>query len=91
MFAGIADANKVQKAKPEADIFLAAAELSGAWYTNCIGIEDAESGVAAIKKGGMTALAVSPDGSLKQADSQVKSTKEITLAKLTEVMEGRGE
>ena len=91
LFAGIADANKIQKAKPEADIFLAAAELSGKWYTNCIGIEDAESGVAAIKKGGMTALAVSPDLSLTQADVQVKSTKEITFAKLVEVMEKVGE
>jgi beta-phosphoglucomutase-like phosphatase (HAD superfamily) len=85
--AGIADANLVQKAKPEADIFLAAAELSGKWYTNCIGVEDAESGVAAIKKGGMTAIAVSPDYSLTQADAQVKSTGELTFAKLCEVME----
>ena len=91
LFAGIADANKVQKAKPDADIFLAAAELSGKWYTNCIGIEDAQSGVEAIKKGGMTALAVSPDGSLTQADAQVKSTKELTFAKFVEVMEKAGE
>ena len=87
LFAGIADANLVQKAKPEADIFLAAAELSGKWYTNCLGVEDAESGVAAIKKGGMTAIAVSPDYSLTQADAQVKSTEELTFAKLCEVME----
>lgn len=91
LFTGIADANKIQKAKPEADIFLAAAELSGKWYTNCIGVEDAESGVVAIKKGGMTALAVSPDSSLTQADAQVKSTKELTFAKFVEVMEKAGE
>ncbi len=91
LFAGIADANKIQKAKPEADIFLAAAELSGKWYTNCIGVEDAESGVAAIKKSGMTAIAVSPDLSLTQADAQIKSTKELTFEKLVEVMEKAGE
>ena len=84
MFAGIADANRVQKAKPEADIFLEAAELSGAWYTDCVGVEDAEAGVAAIKRGGMTALGISPDGSLKEADLQVKETKEITY----ELLEG---
>jgi len=87
LFTGIADANKVQKAKPEADIFLAAAELAGKWYSNCIGVEDAESGVAAIKKAGIKAIAVTPDGSLKEADAMVKSTEELTLAKLKEVME----
>ncbi|WP_051537871.1 beta-phosphoglucomutase [Treponema sp. C6A8] len=86
MFAGIADANRVQKAKPEADIFLEAAELSGAWYTDCVGVEDAEAGVAAIKKGGMTAVGISPDGSLKEADVQVKGTGELTYDVLINVM-----
>ena len=86
LFKGIADANRVQKAKPEADIFLEAAELSGAWYTDCVGVEDAEAGVAAIKRGGMTALGISPDGSLKEADLQVKETKEITYDVLERLM-----
>ena len=86
MFAGIADANRVQKAKPEADIFLDAAELSGAWYTDCVGVEDAEAGVAAIKKGGMTAVGISPDGSLTEADLQVKGTSELTYDVLCGLM-----
>ncbi|MCR5252249.1 MAG: beta-phosphoglucomutase [Treponema sp.] len=86
MFAGIVDANRVQKAKPEADIFLEAAELSGAWYADCVGVEDAEAGVAAIKKGGMTAVGISPDGSLKEADLQVGSTGELTYDVLSGLM-----
>ncbi len=86
LFTEIVDASKVQKAKPHADIFLEAAELSGKWYTNCIGIEDAQSGVAAIKAGGIKALGVSPDESLRQADAQVKSTSQISYSKLVEVM-----
>ncbi|MCR4632339.1 MAG: beta-phosphoglucomutase, partial [Treponema sp.] len=86
LFKGIADANRVQKAKPEADIFLEAAELSGAWYTDCVGVEDAEAGVAAIKKGGMTAIAISPDGSLKEADLQVRSTNELTFDLIKNMM-----
>lgn len=85
-FAGIADANAVQKAKPEADIFLDAAERSGQWYTDCAGVEDAEAGVAAIKKGGMKAVGISENGSLKQADLQLKSTSELTYEKLCELM-----
>ena len=86
LFVGIADANRVQKAKPEADIFLEAAELSGAWYTDCVGVEDAEAGVAAIKKGGMTAVGISPDGSLKDADVQVGGTGELSYDLLAKIM-----
>ncbi|MCR5187562.1 MAG: beta-phosphoglucomutase [Treponema sp.] len=86
LFAAVVDASKVQKAKPHADIFLEAAQLSGKWYTNCIGIEDAQSGVDAIKAGGIKALGVSPDGSLKEADAQVESTSQISYSKLLEVM-----
>ncbi|MBQ9908541.1 MAG: beta-phosphoglucomutase, partial [Treponema sp.] len=49
-FSAIADAAKVQKAKPESDLFLEAAEKCGVWYTDCVGIEDAVSGVVALKK-----------------------------------------
>ena len=87
LFKDIADANAVQKAKPEADIFLDAAERSGAWYSDCVGIEDAEAGVAAIKKGGMKAVGISPDSSLKESDLQVKGTGELTYALLEKLME----
>ena len=86
LFVGIADANRVQKAKPEADIFLEAAELSGAWYSDCVGVEDAEAGVAAIKKGGMTAVGISPDGSLKEADVQVSNTEAVTFTLLEKLI-----
>ncbi len=82
-FKDIADANAVQKAKPAPDIFLDAAQRSEAWYTDCIGIEDAEAGVAAIKKGGMLAVGISADGSLKQADLQLKTTAELSYEVLS--------
>ena len=87
LFTGIADAEQVQKVKPEADIFLSAAEQSGAWYTDCVCVEDAEAGVAAIKKGGMTAVGISPDGSLKQADLQVADTSALTYESLKTLMD----
>ncbi|MBR1912525.1 MAG: beta-phosphoglucomutase [Treponema sp.] len=86
-FTAIADAAHVQKAKPEADIFLEAAEKSGAWYNDCVGIEDAEAGVEAIKKGSLTAVGISPDKSLKKADMQVTSTAELTYERLKTLME----
>ncbi len=86
-FSAIADAAHVQKAKPEADIFLEAAEKSGAWYNDCVGIEDAEAGVEAIKKGSLTAVGISPDKSLTKADMQVTSTAELTYESLKALME----
>ncbi|MCR5763825.1 MAG: beta-phosphoglucomutase [Treponema sp.] len=86
-FTAIADAAHVQKAKPEADIFLEAAEKSGAWYNDCVGIEDAEAGVEAIKKGSLTAVGISPDKSLTKADMQVTSTAELTYERLKTLME----
>ena len=86
-FKAIADASHVQKAKPEADIFLEAAEQSGAWYTDCVGVEDAPAGVEAIKRGSLTAVGISPDGSLSNADLQVPSTASLTYEILKRLME----
>lgn len=86
-FAGIADAAQVQKAKPEADIFLDAAEKSAAWYDDCVGIEDAPAGVAAIKKGGLTAVGIGSDRELAAADLILGSTEELTYARLKALME----
>ncbi len=86
-FAAIADAAHVQKAKPEADIFLEAAEKSGAWYTDCVGIEDAPAGIRAIKKGGLTAVGIGQGKGLDAADLILNSTEELTYSRLKALME----
>lgn len=84
-FSAIADAAKVQKAKPEPDLFLEAAERSGVWYSDCVGIEDADSGVKAIKSAGMKAVGIETTTVLPQADVRLPSTAELTYEKLTEL------
>lgn len=42
--------------------------------------------MAAIKKGGMTAVGISPDGSLKEADVQVGGTGELSYDLLAKIM-----
>lgn len=81
-FCAIADAAKVQKAKPEPDLFLEAAEKCGVWYTDCLGVEDAESGVKAIKKAGMKAVAIESTVKLPDADLRLSSTAELNFEKL---------
>ncbi len=86
-FAAIADAAHVQKAKPEADIFLEAAEKSGAWYSDCVGIEDAPAGIEAIKKGCLTAVGIGRGRGLDKADLILASTEELTYSRLKALME----
>ncbi len=81
-FSAIADASKVQKAKPEPDLFLEAGEKCGVWYTDCVGIEDAESGVKAIKKAGMKSVGIETTVKLQNADLRLASTGELTYEKL---------
>ena len=81
-FTAIADAGKVQKAKPEPDLFLEAAERAGAWYTDCVGIEDAVSGVQALKKAGMNAVGIETTVQLPESDLRLSSTADLTYEKL---------
>ena len=75
-FDAVVDPAAVQKGKPEPDIYIKAAELSGEWYTDCIGIEDAQSGIDAIKKAGMQAVGIGK--SLRGADILVGDTTELS-------------
>lgn len=72
-------------AKPEADIFLLAAESADVWYSNCIGLEDAKAGIQAIKACGMKAVGLKSSGDdVSKADLVLDSTEEVTLKKLQE-------
>lgn len=54
----IVDPAKVKNGKPEPDIFLAAATRFGLEPSECIGVEDAKSGVDAILSAGMSAVGI---------------------------------
>ncbi|WP_239454050.1 beta-phosphoglucomutase [Bacillus suaedaesalsae] len=75
----IADAAAVEKSKPAPDIFLLAASMLKVEPSQCIGIEDAESGIEAIHSAGMFAVGVGDEESLKSADYYVSNTTELSL------------
>ncbi|MCR5725026.1 MAG: beta-phosphoglucomutase [Treponema sp.] len=81
-FSAVADASRVQMAKPEPDLFLDAAEKAGVWPEDCVGVEDAAAGVAAIHAAGMKAVGITTSMALPQADLQLASTAELTYDKL---------
>ena len=78
-FQVIVDPTKVEQGKPAPDIFLLAASQLGITPKKCIGIEDAESGVEAIKRAKMFAVGVGDQKQLHKADYIVHSTSELYL------------
>jgi beta-phosphoglucomutase len=67
-FDGIADGYCVVNSKPAADIFVYAAGLINVYTVDCLGVEDADAGIEAIKKAGMQALAIGPEERFHGAD-----------------------
>ena len=78
----IVDAAKVQKGKPNPEIFLTAAEMLGVEASECLGIEDAAAGVDSIKGAGMFAVGIGNEETLKKADLIYNSTSEVSFEDL---------
>ena len=73
------DAHTIKKGKPDPEIFLKAAERLGVHADECIGIEDAEAGVEAIKSAGMFAVGVGSKDQLAKADLLYSNTSDLSL------------
>ncbi|MCJ8011607.1 beta-phosphoglucomutase [Paenibacillus sp. KQZ6P-2] len=82
-FHGIVDPGGIP-GKPEPDIFLKAAEQVGADPMCCIGIEDSQAGIEAIKAAGMYAVGIGEENILgpSGADIVYPSTRELALQRL---------
>ncbi|MBD3614605.1 beta-phosphoglucomutase [Kingella kingae] len=81
----IADPAKVAQSKPAPDIFLAAAAGVDVAIENCIGIEDAAAGVAAIKAAGALPIGVGKASDLGDDIAIVADTSFLTLNYLENV------
>jgi len=64
----VVDAALLANSKPHPEIFLTAARALGVAPADCLGVEDAIAGVAAIKAAGMVALGIGDPLQLSQAD-----------------------
>lgn len=83
-FEAIVDPETVCCGKPDPELFLRAAELANAVPEDCIGIEDAQSGIEAIRSAGMIAIGVGRN--LQHAEYMVQDTRELSLALLEQVL-----
>lgn len=80
----IADASKCENSKPAPDIFLMAAKGLNVNPKNCIGIEDASSGIDSINEAGMYSVGVGDFETLKRAKYIVNSTDELSFERIVE-------
>jgi len=82
LFDGIADGNCIVNSKPAADIFVYAAGLVGVPTPECLGVEDADAGVEAIKTAGMRALGIGPRERFHRADAVLPGLDNLHLAQV---------
>ncbi|WP_226468431.1 beta-phosphoglucomutase [Luteimonas panaciterrae] len=78
VFDAIADPAQARP-KPSPDLFLAAASALGIAPQDCIGIEDAAAGIAAIKAAGMAAIGIGDPADLAQADAVLPRIGDLRL------------
>jgi alpha,alpha-trehalose phosphorylase len=79
LFDYIVNPSTLSKGKPDPEIFLKAAEGLGFQPEECVGIEDAEAGIIAIKKAGMRSIGVGTPASMALADLVVSGVKDLTV------------
>lgn len=78
-FDAVVDGNSVSKAKPDPEVFLAAARAIDTPPENCVVFEDAAAGIEAALAAGMTAVGVGMEENLPGAKMWVKGLFEAPL------------
>ncbi|WNS44300.1 beta-phosphoglucomutase [Paenibacillus sp. MMS20-IR301] len=77
LFDAVIDGNKVSRAKPDPEVFLAAGAALGLQPQDCIVFEDAEAGVAAGKAAGMPVVGIGKPEILQEADLVIAGLHEL--------------
>ena len=78
----IADAAKIKKSKPDPEIFLDCAQGLRVEPENCVGIEDAQAGIEAIKAAGMQAIGIHVTITSQEPDIHLPSTEELDFEQM---------
>jgi beta-phosphoglucomutase len=85
LFDAIADGNVVHKAKPDPEVFLAAAKMIGTEPSECVVFEDAVAGVQAAINAGMLCVGIGSEKILKEAHFVVSGLDIMNLKKLRKI------
>lgn len=79
-FDAIGDASAVTRSKPDPEIFLQVAERLNLPAAQCVGVEDAQSGIDAIISAGMFPIGIGSAEQLPKAQIIYSTTKQLNLA-----------
>jgi beta-phosphoglucomutase len=88
LFDAVADGNNVKKAKPDPEVFLKAAEMSGVRSNQCVVFEDAAAGVQAALNAGMMCIGIGSSKILGNAHFVINGLNEMNLVKLRSIEKG---
>ena len=80
----IADAAKVTKPKPDPEIFALCASELGFEGNDCVGVEDAQSGIEAITAAGMFSVGIGVEVTSVHPRLELGSTSELDFEKICE-------
>jgi beta-phosphoglucomutase len=83
LFDYVVDANHISRAKPDPEIFLAAARGLGLAPGECLGVEDAAAGIASIHSAGMTAVGIGHAEALAEADLLLPDVAAFDISRFT--------
>ncbi|HTV86099.1 MAG TPA: beta-phosphoglucomutase [Dyella sp.] len=82
LFDYVVDANHISRAKPDPEIFLAAARGLGLAPSECLGVEDAAAGIASIHSAGMKAVGIGHAHALAEADLLLPDVAAFDIGRL---------
>jgi alpha,alpha-trehalose phosphorylase len=82
LFDYVVDANHISRAKPDPEIFLAAARGLGLAPSECLGVEDAAAGIASIHSAGMKAVGIGHANALADADLLLPDVAAFDISRL---------
>ena len=84
-FNAVVDPSKIKAGKPAPDIYLAAAAALGLSPRECVGFEDAVSGIQSLKAAGIVSVGIGTENEVGQADLRFASTGDINYDDVEEV------
>jgi beta-phosphoglucomutase len=86
LFDAIADGNIISKAKPDPEVFIAAAKMLGVAPEDCVVFEDALAGVEAAINAGMLCVGIGSEKILTEANYIISGLDKINLGKLRKIV-----
>jgi beta-phosphoglucomutase len=73
----VIDGHRVERAKPDPEVFVLGAQTLNVLPEHCVVFEDAEAGIEAARRAGMGAVGIGRPAVLKDADVVVPSLLEL--------------